>query len=123
MNKRVFESGASRNSDEGKLDHGGFNSAIVDLEYAKYMHKNRFLEDGTMRDGDNWKKGFPIEEIVKSINRHHMDFRLLTEGYIVLEDEQEHKMKQALMGLRFNVNAYLHEMMKHDVNVNRNYNK
>tara|TARA_R110000850_G_scaffold101867_2_gene210560 strand:- start:1603 stop:1980 length:378 start_codon:yes stop_codon:yes gene_type:complete len=119
--KREFSTGANRNSAEGKLEHDGFNSAIVDLEYAKYMHKHRFLEDGTMRDSDNWKKGFPLDVIVKSMGRHYMDFRLITERYQVMEDGKEHDMIDALMGLRFNINAMLHEILKEKKVINRNY--
>lgn len=118
---REFDSGASRNSDEGKLEYNGFNSSVVDLAYAKYMHKHRFLEDGTMRESDNWKKGIPVPEIQKSLGRHYMDYRLICDGYNVIENGETHDLIDALMGLRFNVNAHLHELLKNYVDLERNY--
>jgi len=49
---REFKTGANRNSEEGKLDYEGFLHPLVIEEFAKYMHKHRHLEDGTLRDSD-----------------------------------------------------------------------
>src|SRR5882724_7606971 len=54
---RVFASGATRDSDENKLDFEGLLSPLVLEEFAKYMHGKRKMPDGTMRDSDNWQKG------------------------------------------------------------------
>ena len=119
--KREFDTGASRNSADGKLEYDGFNSAPVDLYYAKYMHKHRFLEDGTMRSSDNWQKGFPIEVIQKSLGRHYKDYHLTTTGYTVMENGEAHDIKDILCGIIFNAKAHLHELVKHDKIVERNY--
>jgi len=118
---REFETGANRNSAEGKLEYHGFNSPVVDLAYGKYMHKHRFLEDGTLRDSDNWKKGFPIQVIRTSIGTHNKDYELIMDGYTVMENGKETTLIDALMGLRFNVNAHLHELLKGDKIVERNF--
>ncbi len=119
--KREFKGGASRNSDEGKLEYDGFNSAVVDLYYAKYMHGHRFLEDGSLRDSDNWQNGFPLEVIHKSLARHYKDYHLTTTGYTVMENDKEHDIKDILCGIIFNAKAHLHELVKDDKIVERNY--
>lgn len=121
MNKREFKSGANRNSDDGKLDYEAFNSPIVDWYYAQYMHGHRVLEDGTLRDGDNWQKGFPIEVIHKSLARHYHDYHLTTRGIDVKENGQIHLIEDILCGIIFNAKAHLHELLKDRTVVNRNY--
>jgi hypothetical protein len=70
---RTFNSGATRDSDDDKLDFDGFLSPEALLAFAKYMHKHRIQADGTKRPGDNWKKGIPLEAYRKSMWRHFFD--------------------------------------------------
>ena len=70
---RTFDTGANRDVDEGKLDFEGFLSPTVLKAYAEYMHKNRTLRDGSLRDSDNWQKGIPIPVYMKSMYRHFFD--------------------------------------------------
>lgn len=102
---RTFLTGANRDIDNGKLDYEGFFSGPVLKRFAEYMHKNRFLRDGTLRDSDNWQKGIPLNVYMKSMFRHFMacwlDHRL---GAQVTEEE--------LCALMFNVMGYLHERLK-----------
>ena len=102
---RVFATGANRDMDNGKLDYEGFLSPTVLRRFAEYMHKNRFLKDGSMRDSDNWQKGIPLDVYMKSMLRHVMscwlDHRL---GGYALEEE--------LCGVLFNVQGYLHQRLK-----------
>lgn len=118
---RVFKSGATRNPDNNKLDYEAFNSPVVDWYYAQYMHKHRFLEDGTMRDGDNWQKGFPLDVINKSLARHYKDYHLASRGYEVLENGDPVDIKDILCGIIFNCKAYLHEVLKDKKQIERNY--
>lgn len=67
---RTFESGATRSTEEGKLDFEGFLSPLVIERYAEYMHSHRKQPNGCMRDSDNWQKGIPIIAYVKSLWRH-----------------------------------------------------
>lgn len=101
---RTFESGANRNSAQGKLDGEGFNNPLVDVIFDCYMHRHRKLQDGTMRDSDNWQKGIPKRELVKSGYRHYLDVRLLERGYTPRENVWE-----ALGGARFNISALMLE--------------
>ena len=107
---RVFDTGASRNSDEGKLDFEGFLSPIVLKAYAEYMHKNTFLEDGTRRDSDNWQKGIPVPAYMKSMYRHFFD---VWSNYRGLETPET--QVQNLCGLLFNTMGMLHEILKEEV--------
>lgn len=67
---RQFDSGATRDTDAGKLDYEGFLSPLVLKRYAEYLHKHRIQSDGKLRDSDNWQKGIPIKEYMKSKARH-----------------------------------------------------
>lgn len=123
MEKRVFKTGANRNSDEGKLDYEAFNHPLVDWYYAQYMHSHRKLEDGTLRDGDNWQKGFPPDVIQKSLARHYKDYHLVTHGIKVIEGGKEHDIKDILCGIIFNCKAHLLELLKDTKRVDRNYHE
>ncbi len=110
---RVFTSGASRNSDAGKFDYEGFNNPIVDHSFAKYMHSHRMMEDGSLRDSDNWQKGIPKDELAKSLVRHINDFRLIHRGYKVLDEKgDEVTIEDCLNAIKFNSNGYLLDILK-----------
>lgn len=104
---RQFESGANRNSDEGKLDFEGFLSPTVLEAYAVYMNSNRKLENGDIRDSDNWQKGIPRDAYMKSMWRHFMDVWKDHRGLSTKEDEITN-----LCALLFNVSGLLHEKLK-----------
>jgi len=104
---RKFKTGATRDTSDGKLDFEGFNSPIVEKEFAKYMHKHRIQTDGTLRDSDNWQKGIPKNVYAKSLADHWIDFWLEHRGF-----ESRDGIIDALCGLRFNVNGYLFELLK-----------
>jgi len=101
---RQFETGATRNSDEGKHDIAGFNSVLVDHVFHTYMHKHRKLEDGSLRAGDNWQKGIPPEELFKSLLRHVHDVRLYRAGH---GEGLESSYLDALNAVKFNINGLI----------------
>lgn len=106
---RQFNTGANRNSDDGKLDFEGFLSPLVVERYANYMHKHRKLEDGTMRDSDNWQKLFGDDHYavcMKSAHRHFFAWWKAHRGYKTDEDIEE-----SICALIFNANAYLHKRL------------
>lgn len=104
---RAFETGATRDSDEGKLDFDGFLSPLVLRSFAIYMHKHRTDSNGELRDSDNWKKGIPNDQYMKSMWRHFVavweDFNNIKTD----DDEVEN-----LNALLFNVMGLLHEKLK-----------
>ena len=67
---RTFATGAVRGTQQGKLDYEGYFTHRFFEGYGDYMERNSHLPDGTVRDSDNWQKGFPIESFVKSGWRH-----------------------------------------------------
>jgi hypothetical protein len=104
---RIFDSGASRNSDQGKLDYEGFLDPLVLEAYAEYMNKNRYLEDGSVRDSDNWQKGIPKDAYMKSMWRHFLDVWKNHRGH-----EAEETQITNLCAVMFNAMGMLHEMLK-----------
>lgn len=99
---REFESGATRNSDSNKLDYEGFLNPLVLQRYAQYMHKHTILEDGTRRESDNWQKGIPSEQCLKSLYRHLIELHLAHRGY-----EAKESIEDSLCAIIFNAMAYL----------------
>jgi len=104
---RNFDSGATRNTDTEELDYEAFIDPRVLQIFAEYMHKNRFQADGKIRDGDNWKKGIPLESYMKSLYRHTHDVWMEHRGY-----ESRDGIKEGLCGVLFNAMGMLYELDK-----------
>jgi uncharacterized protein DUF4406 len=104
---RQFDTGATRNTNEDKLAYEGFFSPLVFQERARYMHRHRVQPDGNLRAPDNWQKGIPLETYIDSGWRHMMDWWLNHRGY-----ESRESIQEALCALAFNVEGYLHEVLK-----------
>lgn len=109
--KRVFATGAVRDTDEGKMDYEGFLSVLSLEAYAAYMDVNTVMADGTRRNSDNWQKGIPIETYRKSWFRHMFDAWKQWRGLGSDTDEGE---LGALCGSLFNNFGIIHERMKAD---------
>lgn len=110
---RQFESGATRHTDEGKLDYEGFLSPHVLKRYAEYLDEHRTQADGKLRDSDNWQQGIPLTVYMKSMLRHMMDVwgQHREENYAppsALRKAHE----DALCAVMFNVMGYLYEILK-----------
>ena len=104
---RKFETGATRDTEEGKLDFEGFLSPIVLEKFAEYMNKHRKQSDGQLRDSDNWQKGIPKKDYIKSLFRHFMDFWKEHRGY-----RSRDGIEESLCGIIFNSMGYLFEILK-----------
>lgn len=107
---RVFDSGATRDTNEGKLEPWGFTSSLTEKVFCEYMNKHRVQSDGSLRDSDNWKRGFTLDSYWHSMSRHVMDFRLLWEGH--KEESRTQDMIDALCGIKFNVDALIRELAR-----------
>ena len=105
---RTFDTGATRDTDENKPDYEGFLSPLVLKRYGQYMAKHRKQADGALRDSDNWQKGIPKEQYMKSGFRHFMDWWLIHRCYKNMTETLE----DVLCALMFNVMGYLHEHLK-----------
>ena len=110
---RKFETGASRDVDTNKLDYEAFFSPEVLERRAQFMHEHRFLPDGSMRPGDNWKKGIPREAYMKSLARHYMDVWKEYKGIKTAEGVEE-----AICAAMFNLEGMLYEILKGKKNGN-----
>lgn len=104
---RRFETGATRDTSVGKFDYEGFLSPLVIEEFGRYMHDNRLLPDGTLRESDNWQLGIPLVAYAKSLWRHHVAFWKSHRGY-----PSEETIEQSLCAIIFNAQGYLHERLK-----------
>lgn len=102
---RVFESGATRDSDEGKIDYAGCLSPYAQRAFGEYMRAHQIQADGTRRDSRNWQKGIPMDAYISSAARHWHE---VWEGY----ERCGAPSVEALCALMFNVQGMLHELTK-----------
>ena len=102
---RTFDTGASRDTDEGKLDYEGFLSPRVLHRYAEYMQGHTLMADGSRRASDNWQKGIPKEAYMKSLTRHFMELWEKHRTQDVYDQE-------TLCAILFNTMGLLHEELK-----------
>ena len=114
---RSFETGATRDTEEGKYDYDGFLSPLVLERYAEYMNKHRVQSDGNLRASDNWTKGIPKSAYMKSGWRHFFDWWKVHRNVPVPDGTvpRQQLMEEALCALLFNVQGYLHEHLKEKI--------
>jgi hypothetical protein len=103
----VFSTGAYRDSDKDKIDFEGHLSPLALDLHGRYMHKHRFLKDGTVRPSDNWQLGFDDASFLKSGVRHFMAVWRIMRGW-----PAEESLEDALGGLLFNANGLAHQFEK-----------
>jgi len=102
--KQKFDTGATRDMSDDKIDYEGFISPLVVEAFGEYMHRARHTDAG-LRDSDNWQKGIPISVYMKSMLRHMMSVWLAhRKGTQCSMDD--------LMGLKFNVDGMILEEIK-----------
>lgn len=107
---RKFKTGATRDTELGKLDFEGFLSPIVLERFGQYMDKHRTQSDGTRRDADNWQALYGEDHYaicMKSAWRHFLAFWKAHRGYNTEEDIEE-----SAMALMFNLMAYMHKRLQ-----------
>lgn len=106
---RHFSSGATRDTAYGKLDYEGFLSPAVLRQFARYMQMNRLQSDGTIRDADNWQRGIPAEQYMKSNFRH---FMTMWDQHRRNDAFNRRELMAAMCGVLFNTMGYMHEWLK-----------
>jgi len=113
---RQFETGATRDTDDQKLDYEGFISPLEDRRVAEYMHTKRLSnipKGQTIRSSDNWQKGIPKETYAKSLIRHVKEFHLIYDGFDAFDEKYNRlDLEEILCAIRFNVDGYLFELLK-----------
>ena len=106
---REFDTGATRDTAEGKHEFVGYLSPLVIKRFGEYMTKHRIQPDGSTRAADNWKKGIPREAYLDSMFRHVLDLWLHAQGH---GEEAREDLQEALCAIIFNAQGYLHEELK-----------
>lgn len=101
---RTFESGATRDDSDDKLDFEGFLCPLVIERYAQYLHKHRVQADGKLRSSDNWKNGIPVDQYMKSLWRHFFAIWKGHRGSGINEED--------ICAAIFNLMGMLHEILK-----------
>ena len=109
---RQFDSGATRDTAEGKLSYVRILSPIALRRYVEYMNFHAKQSDGTMREPDNWKSGFPIETYLDSLGRHLVAVWLLQQGFTETDNHGLVTLEDSLCGIIFNAMGWLHEILK-----------
>jgi hypothetical protein len=105
---RTFDTGATRDSSENKPDYEGFLSPLALIRFGEYMLKHQVQADGTLRSSENWRKGIPRAQYLKSAWRHFVQWWSLTHSSSSTLDQEE----EALCALLFNVQGALHEAVR-----------
>ena len=109
---REFETGATRDTSEGKLEYARFLSPIVLKRFAEYMDLHRKQTDGNLREPDNWMNlfGDKHEDVcLDSLWRHLMDVWLINKGF---PNEAREDLESALCAMLFNTQAWLFKVLK-----------
>lgn len=112
---RTFDTGATRDTTDGKHEPWGFMSALAEQRFCEYMTKHRMQADGSLRDSNNWKHGIPVPVYAHSLSRHIQDLRLILEGFPGRAVEGD--LEEVLCAVLFNVQGMLHETVKHRGNL------
>ena len=108
---RIFDSGATRDTSEGKLEYARFISPIVLKRFAEYMNLHRKQTDGNLREPDNWMNlfGDKHEDVcLDSLFRHVMDVWLINKGF---QTEAREDIEPALCAILFNAQAWLFKVL------------
>jgi len=129
---RKFETGATRNSIDGKNQYVLYFSPLVKAVRGHYMTKHRIQADGTIRKGDNWKQRFgntPQEHYdccIDSHDRHAMDWWLEHDNYRSRENDGNNKLYSlidAVCGDMQNGEFYLHVLIEEAIKENPDFLK
>lgn len=86
---RIFKGGGLRDTSDGKLEYFGFRHPLLEQSFAKYMHEHRKMSDGSLRDSNNWWKGWDSIISLQSLVRHVEDLQAIKAGYVVFEIRDE----------------------------------
>lgn len=109
---RQFESGATRDTDEGKIDYQGFLSVEVLERYGRYMLRHQKQADGKLRASDNWKKGIPRQAYMESMHRHFVEVWRMHQQSVEGGFVDRLQFDEAICALLFNVMGYMYEQEK-----------
>lgn len=114
INFRVFDTGASRDTDKGKIDIDAVFPPELMESQAQYMLEHSTMPDGSTRSQSNWQKGMPIDTAyIKSLSRHFNDFRKVMRGHTVIDKKTGNPwtLEKLANAIVFNSNGILFEVL------------
>lgn len=100
---RKFDTGATRDNDDSKIDYWGFISPYALEAFGKYMTKHRVQADGALRASDNWKQGIPQDSYQRSLYRHVQDWKR------AIEADNRAEARELASAIFFNLQGWMHE--------------
>ena len=116
---RTFETGATRDTDQDKLDYEGYLSPFVLQRFAQYMRKHQVRADGCVRKSDDWQKGIPKDVYMKGLVYHLLELWLFhrIDDVAALVEAANKEIKQeniqdTICAILFNAQGYLFELLK-----------
>lgn len=109
---RKFNTGATRDTVEGKLSYVRALSPIVLQRYVQYLDAHRKQPDGSLREFDNWKQGIPTDVYLDGLGRHFLAVWLLAQGFPAKDNHGSVTLENSLCALIFGSSGWLHEILK-----------
>jgi hypothetical protein len=106
--KRIFSTGATRDSNITKLAYDQGLSVQVLQYYMEYLAKHRTMKDGSLRGWSNWKLGITVDTYRESLMRHTIDAVRKSHG-LPLREEMD--LKDLLAAVSFNAMGWLFELL------------
>ena len=107
--ERQFATGADRSSDKGKVHFERSLSPLVLQRFSEYCRDHNVPKG---RREDQWQLGFPQESWLDSGWRHFKAWWALHRGYPEVDETGSPvDIEEALCGLLFNANGYLHQLL------------
>ena len=85
---RKFDTWASRDLANGKLERSNYSHPLCDYSFANYM-KSKQIIGGEYRRWDNWQKWMPSDVLFESLIRHTNELRLLYKWYRLFETKTD----------------------------------
>lgn len=110
-----FTTGATRSTDNGKIDfEGHFNPEVLAI-FGDYMNRHRVQRDGNVRASDNWQLGIPPHRYMKSLIRHTFELWAMWRGYHRSNPDngQLFTFRDVLCAIMFNVMGLIYELDRH----------
>lgn len=87
-NHRIFDTWASRDTSDGKLEYSNYIHPLNDFNFAQYMQSKQIIW-WEYRRWDNRQKWIPEESLFDSLIRHIEIVKLLRKWYDVYEKRNE----------------------------------
>jgi hypothetical protein len=112
--QREFDTGATRSSQEGRIDPEGFLSPLSIERYCEYLLKHQVQANGEIRASDNWQKGMPRATYIKGLWRHFLHAWQRHRGWAVNDPKAAADLEEDLCAIIFNAQGYLHEVLREE---------